>query len=1718
MKNLARTISRLILVAAVAALTACVREKPQDSVEISDSSIVVEDGEISYQFDVVSNSYWTLSCLDSEGNPADWFSVTPSAGNGSARVTLNILKENTSLASREGRIVATCGKIVSESRVTYRGVAQVLSYVDPQIVAVSSSAATSGRFTLVLSSSGANAAAEAPSGIDWISNLRLIQDESDGRNNRKTWSFDIAANTMSDSRSAEIKVTVSAKGKTEDFSVKIEQSGLGAPSLKTPDVVYMGSDQSTHTQPFWIDGSKENLTYRISCASVSSDTGEPWIRDARIEGENLIITASPNTSEESREGSVYIVGTRASGEGVGASSTLSVKVYQSGHSSAGILLAASEVSVGSASSSHYINFILLNGSRIKGNPESNVSWISDVSASEEGRLLYKVSAFNANADETDYREGIISFAVDNGSSNSALATLKVRQYSSKFTDIILPSEISLPGKSANEIIPLDLQGGSLEIVESGSEWLTAASEQSDGLSFVKIAAADWTAGEAKSDLRSGLVTLKYMKNERTAYHYINVYQLAPSIHDVSLPEVINFDYNEDNVSFTVALRGGSIGDIDCSSSGGWVKNASVNATGSDLAEITVNVEKWTTATDGAANRQGLLCVPYVNDGVTIYHYIQVNQKSQAFSDIVFPEEISLPAKSAIGLIPFDAAGGELDVVNLDYSEYWIYSASFPFENDSFLMVYADDWTAADADSESRSAIIALKYTKDGMSAYHYLTVRQLAPAAMDISVPSAIEMDYNETSASFRLALNGGEIGDISYSSSGNWIKRVRAVENGDQLVDIVVETDNWVGSGYVTSDRSGTLCIPYKYDGLTMYHYVKVSQKPEPFSDIYIPGHLSLQQKSGPFTFYLDASKGRIGNITSTADWLTVTSSTNKGICSVTIAPTNLGDSDPSRQCVLAVPYTMNGISVIYYINVAQFSKYMSALSSFPTIITMSYSQTGYEWSEFNTTETGCVLGKASWTSEGGWLTKATVTGTGGVIGEKLLLESSAMDQSTSSPFRIGLVSYPFSRGSETVFYYVPVYQYSPSIVGINIPSNINIASYDVSTTIDLNGVDGATLTASESADWITSVDASPHQVTIHTTTAYISGSSEPTRSAVVTFTYTVDGISTSYMTTVTQDIMNEPVGLLDEMPMGYRNYAWRSSKSESPQYQYSSFKWLEDSDAARTADVGLFFLGVASSYDFVGNNQVIPCSDASLLKAKMISCDHKTDADGNSYMEAVIRFSDLDLRGWVPGKEYSLTIAVDGGTMTVPFRLNVYDHQPVKLDAMRDIVPEVTGNTGRHDTPTFDLGSFACPPGEEYSSVTIDGIFSDRECTVSKTSDEITSLQVLTSDGKPYIRMTYNVNHGHEEGFIKLVLHTASGKTETLSIPYRLYSSISASGTLRINSRVYETASIFDNLDDWTIDRIECTSNAGDSDFRINQIDGGSNLLAEWKNTMPTEATATFHFKLKSPYGTDSMKNPYKVEVHLDGTVHHPLIPGEFSVGDTRKVRFTSGMLFAKYEGAWTFSILTQDQKPLGEGGANTTLSTSLGSRRDLFFFSTSSPVNNNYGLKNNSSMLWLPFTFKDWGGLFSGEGYRTLTENEWKILFQRNLAVNVDGSAIANQPGAFFANFDGNKYLVLLSDNFEWNSKSMGQYDKRSYANNTCCELAAMEDAGAVFLPYDAGYIKNDRFEKGWMFFVNETNVTKETAFRIMDNGDGSFSFSTVKGNVGTLRCPVRLVKPL
>lgn len=243
--------------------------------------------------------------------------------------------------------------------------------------------------------------------------------------------------------------------------------------------------------------------------------------------------------------------------------------------------------------------------------------------------------------------------------------------------------------------------------------------------------------------------------------------------------------------------------------------------------------------------------------------------------------------------------------------------------------------------------------------------------------------------------------------------------------------------------------------------------------------------------------------------------------------------------------------------------------------------------------------------------------------------------------------------------------------------------------------------------------------------------------------------------------------------------------------------------------------------------------------------------------------------------------------------------------------------------------------------------------------------------------------------------------------------------------------------------------------------------------------------------------------------------LLPGVFSIGSGEMVRFTSGMLLAKREGDWGFSILTQDQEPLGQGGANTSLSTALGSRRDLFFFSTSFPMN--YGLTFPIPLLSPLNSFKDRGGLFPSEGYKSLTANEWRYLMGSSLSVKVDGSVIANQSRAFFANYNGDKYLVLLPDSFEWNSKSMGQYDKRSYADNTCCEFAAMEDAGAVFLPYNAGYIIGDRFEKGCMFFAIEANVSGITTVWIREAGGGTFNISTATGNSG-IRCPVRLVKPL
>jgi len=1122
--------------------------------------------------------------------------------------------------------------------------------------------------------------------------------------------------------------------------------------------------------------------------------------------------------------------------------------------------------------------------------------------------------------------------------------------------------------------------------------------------------------------------------------------------------------------------------------------------GGDSAEITVKVEKWTDATEGTGNRSGMLCVPYINDGVTMYHYIRLNQKSKAFSDIVFPAEISLPARNAEELVPFDAVGGTLEIVRIDGHESWLTAAKFLDDGKSFLKLSAEDWHASDAVTEFRSSLVALKYTKDGMSAYHYMAVKQYAPSIRDINVPAAINMDFDETNSSFRLALNGGKIGTVSYSSSGNWIKNVKVTSSGSNEVNVTVEAEKWTGSGSVTSDRTGTLCIPYKYDGLTLYHYVKLSQKPEPFADIFVPVQLTLQKDASPYTFYLNASKGRIGGIVSGAGWLAVHSSTGRDICTVTMTPES--NTGGTRHCLLSVPYTMNGVTVTYYIDVVQFSETMSVLSSYPKIVSLLRTQKSYDSAPFALAQGvsgASTTGRALWNGEAGWMVNASITGGGAVDGAVLKLTTDEWTASSSSPFRMGLVSFPITRivsgVTETGYYQIPVYQYGPSVTGIDIPASVEIEAYDTSTTILLHGDTGGTLTPhSGGATWITGISATPDKIVLETQTAYISVASEPTRSATITFDYSLDGITTSHLMTVTQKIINGPSGIIDEMPKGYRHYYWWNRESDSvssPQYNYSSFKWLDNSETGKKAEAVLYFLGVSTSYDYVANNQNVPCSEP-LLHSRIKSCS--VESDGViSYMKAVLEFSDPDFSIWQQGKSYELAFNVEGGTMTVPFTIDVFDHNPTIPEAFRQIVPNVTKKDGKYASPEIVWSAMAALDGDSYDGMTLDGVFADKDCTIPQSPTAIREMKYMSNS----FTVSYDVIHRKEEGFVRATLHTANGKSEVISIPYRLYSSLHASAEPRINKVVFHIDDFIDDStpesDDWKFVEVEILSTVGGGDFSFAKV-GEETLKARW-STIPESVSTVFRFKLNST--KDRIDDYYEVPVSFVSVKYYPVLPGEFSISDGNKVRFTSGMLYGQYDGsAWNRQITEQTRIPLSGGGINMApFSQHSGDQMDLFGYSTSDG-DNNYGAPKIPTYViyarsYFEGSFKDWGELFPGQGYRTLSFAEWDYLLKRKVTVVVDGVTKTNQECSFSVTYMGTNNMVLLPDNFVWDTIAMGSYEGRLSGLDVldpklaASHLAAMEDAGAVFFPISAGYgiLYNSRsrecqFNRGWGYFTSLT----------------------------------------
>lgn len=178
--------------------------------------------------------------------------------------------------------------------------------------------------------------------------------------------------------------------------------------------------------------------------------------------------------------------------------------------------------------------------------------------------------------------------------------------------------------------------------------------------------------------------------------------------------------------------------------------------------------------------------------------------------------------------------------------------------------------------------------------------------------------------------------------------------------------------------------------------------------------------------------------------------------------------------------------------------------------------------------------------------------------------------------------------------------------------------------------------------------------------------------------------------------------------------------------------------------------------------------------------------------------------------------------------------------------------------------------------------------------------------------------------------------------------------------------------------------------------------------------------------------------------------VLDGEFSVSDTKKVRFTSGNLqYVNYGKYW--QIAAHQYDCIGNGQCY--------QGRDLFGWGDLTGSNASV---NNADYLWT----EDWGSLFDADGLslRTLKRSEWEYL----LGCKDDELCRPNADSligvAMVGLING---IVLLPDNWvtpeELHFKAGSEYSHYLYGSYsavnsyTLDEWQAMEAAGAVFLPF-------------------------------------------------------------
>ena len=234
--------------------------------------------------------------------------------------------------------------------------------------------------------------------------------------------------------------------------------------------------------------------------------------------------------------------------------------------------------------------------------------------------------------------------------------------------------------------------------------------------------------------------------------------------------------------------------------------------------------------------------------------------------------------------------------------------------------------------------------------------------------------------------------------------------------------------------------------------------------------------------------------------------------------------------------------------------------------------------------------------------------------------------------------------------------------------------------------------------------------------------------------------------------------------------------------------------------------------------------------------------------------------------------------------------------------------------------------------------------------------------------------------------------------------------------------------------------------------------------------------------------------VDIDWEGG-HSPLA---FSVGGGKSVYFSQGNL--QFIGTatparWQFAAHQSEFLGAGNNSADQNVDRDLFGWGDLTGYNTST---------SPGAYQWTD----DWGSMI-GEGWRTLTREEWMALFGRSERSLYGFGKVG----------DCTFGVILLPDDWDWTKPSVTNFyaswvsGSSSFINKySFYEWAQMEAEGAVFLPCAGNRSETTFHNPNSLYYWSSTNYGSYDAYNIQYNGDIDPQYTSYRSNGFS----VRLVK--